>query len=494
MSRVHIDRPQYCEDGSCKVVSTVVTVGAEHHSVWYRTPAPVACGVEPVLVASLFAAMRTGLPLHTEEPVSPLLLSNLQQIQEIFHSWDRSLSIVPVEAPAKRDQDRPASGVGCFYSGGVDSFYSVLKHASEISQLIFVHGFDLPLDAVSLRARVRESLYAAASELKLPLVEVETNLRSFTDRYLRWGFAHGAALASVALLLSRQIRMVYVPSSNPYAYLVPWGSHPLIDPLWSTYQVEFVHDGCEATRMEKVASVSRHQVALRHLRVCWENRGGAYNCGQCEKCLRTMIGLHIVDALNRCPTFDRSLNCGAIARMRIKNAGALKFFEESLEVLERVGRDHDLANALRNCLNNQANFQAAEEQWEKDIHLARSELAQLIPEGERLILIDENYLGGELVVNRHALPFTERGGQYWGPPADDAAAVAEFNRQRAMGARFLVIAWPAFWWLEHYAGLHRHLYARYPCLLQNPRLVVFDLSGQSADLPSDGAMRMVAEV
>ncbi len=36
-------------------------------------------------------------------------------------------------------------GVACFFSGGVDSFYSVIAHAKRITHLIFVRGFDIPI-------------------------------------------------------------------------------------------------------------------------------------------------------------------------------------------------------------------------------------------------------------------------------------------------------------------------------------------------------------
>jgi hypothetical protein len=493
MRRVQIAKPQYSSEGDSAVHSAEIMVGAQRHSVWYRTSAPVTGDVEPFLVASLFAAMRTGLPLHTDEPVSPLLLDNLQQIQEIFHGWDRSLSIVPVEAPAKQDKDVLASGIGCFFSGGVDSFYSTLKHSGKITALIFVHGFDIPLNAASLRATARESLRGAAAQLGLPLLEIETNLRSLADQYLHWGFSHGAALASIALILSSHLGRVYIPASFTYADLFPWGSHPLVDPLWSTERVTLVHDGCEATRVEKIASVARHEVALRHLRVCCENQGNTYNCCKCEKCLRTMIGLRLAGALDHCTTFDQPLSPLAVARMRIRTVGARNYLEENLNALETSGRDPELAQALRDCLNNQASFQASEEQWELSIPLAKSELAHFVQEGECLILVDECLLGEELVANRKVLPFTERDGQYWGVPTDDASAIAELERLRCAGASFFVVAWPAFWWLEYYAGLQQHLCARYPCLLQNERLVVFDLSGHLTLAPS-GAACAVAEV
>ena len=66
-------------------------------------------------------------------------------------------------------------------------------------------------------------------------------------------------------------------------------------------------------------------------------------------------------------------------------------------------------------------------------------------------------------------------GEYWGPPADDASAIAACARLRRAGAGFLAFAWPAFWWLDHYAGLRHYLTAHFPVLWRSARLIVFDL-------------------
>jgi hypothetical protein len=79
------------------------------------------------------------------------------------------------------------------------------------------------------------------------------------------------------------------------------------------------------------------------------------------------------------------------------------------------------------------------------------------------------------VADRRAIPFVERNGQYAGPPADDETAVRELERLRQAAASHIAFAWPAFWWLDHYAGLNRHLRANFPCVLENDRIVVFDL-------------------
>jgi SAM-dependent methyltransferase len=132
----------------------------------------------------------------------------------------------------------------------------------------------------------------------------------------------------------------------------------------------------------------------------------------------------------------------------------------------------------------------AGEPWVERIRHAAEELVTLVPHGVPFILIDEDRIRAELDPAHRALPFPEHDGQYWGPPTDDAAAVEELERLRQRGAMFAVVAWPAFWWLAFYAGLARELRSRYPCLLDNERLVVFDLRpGRQHHRPGDRAAR-----
>jgi hypothetical protein len=152
------------------------------------------------------------------------------------------------------------------------------------------------------------------------------------------------------MLLSGQLKTMYLPATHTYAELFPCGSHPLLDPLWSTETLEIVHDGCEATRVEKVARIAQSGAALRYLRVCWENRDGAYNCGRCEKCLRTMISLRVAGALDRCATFDRPLDYGALSRLKL-DAYKRPYFQENLEAVERGHQDPALAHGLRKLLD-----------------------------------------------------------------------------------------------------------------------------------------------
>jgi len=131
------------------------------------------------------------------------------------------------------------------------------------------------------------------------------------------------------------------------------------------------------------------------------------------------------------------------------------------------GCEHNVAARFRKGTTNW--------QWDYRLHLLRVDLAAVIPPGESYALVDDGVLADVIADGGRAVPFLERDGRYWGRPADDDAAVREVDRARARGVAFMVFTWPAFWWLDYYPGLHRHLAATFGCVLRNDRLVVFDL-------------------
>ncbi len=312
-------------DGCRAEVTVRVETAATHRLSWTLPSdctADAAGAGDAALVAALLPAMARAEPLAIAHPASRHLLSNLPAVQDVFVSWSLQSELmdgiapvfrhVPVDA-AERGSSAGASaqGIASFFSGGVDSFYTVIKHRHELSALVFVHGFDVALEDHVQRKQVTAGLRRAACDIGLPLLEVETNIRGFSDRYVDWLDAHGAALGSVALLLGQLFRRVYVPATDTYATLAPMGSHPLIDPLWSTERVEIVHDGCEADRLDKLRAIDGCPAARAWLRVCVRKGANAYNCGHCWKCVRTMVGLRVLGIADRFETLpdlpERSL-------------------------------------------------------------------------------------------------------------------------------------------------------------------------------------------
>jgi hypothetical protein len=91
------------------------------------------------------------------------------------------------------------------------------------------------------------------------------------------------------------------------------------------------------------------------------------------------------------------------------------------------------------------------------------------------LLDAEDWCVGPDLAGRLRFSFLERACEYWGAPPDDVTAIAELERLRQAGARWLVIVWPAFWWLEQYAEFAAYLQEHFRCALTNDRLRVFEL-------------------
>jgi glycosyltransferase involved in cell wall biosynthesis len=95
--------------------------------------------------------------------------------------------------------------------------------------------------------------------------------------------------------------------------------------------------------------------------------------------------------------------------------------------------------------------------------------------GQNVVVVDEDQWGVDDSVGWQPRPFPEHDGTYWGPPADDAAALAELDRAIAAGVTRLVVAWPALWWLDHYTEFAHALRTRFARLLSTERVEVFAL-------------------
>jgi hypothetical protein len=328
------------------------------HEVWFRvSEGKAARSIEAFVALVLLPAMTASVDIVLDSGLSQQLRRNIETIQDVFTCWQSGLfRRISLQGTSPALPPNSGREVGCFFSGGVDSFYSLLKHNDEISTLILVHGFDIPLSDRVLALSVSHAVRDTAARLHKKVVEVHTNVRDFSNNYLHWSMYHGSALSAIGLLLSQQFATIYIPASHTYCDLMPWGSHPLIDPLWSTEQLTFVHDGCEATRVAKVAAISTSDVAMRNLRVCWRNPDGAYNCGRCDKCLRTMVNLYLAGALGQCATLPAKLDLKQIARTPIEKESARAFARENLLALRARGGDPELIDAIEKALDRRSHW------------------------------------------------------------------------------------------------------------------------------------------
>jgi hypothetical protein len=333
-------------------IGAELEMGEQKWPVYYHSDdIQLTPNLEAFIALTLVAAMRHRQFIQAQGEISVRFLENLAAVQDFFLKWKPHYARVEIRGVTPVRRPASAGGrVGVFFSAGLDSFYTFLKHEQEISDLIFIHGSDIPLDRHTLRAQAAKSVHHVADYYAKRVVEIESNATSFRLANVPSHQDFGAFMTSVGHLLYPSFSRIYIASGHTYDIVsIMEGSHPALDPLWGTEALEFVHDGLEAGRLDKAALVATSEVAMRTLRVCVENRGGAYNCGVCPKCLRTMMNLRIVGALERCTTFERPLDLKRVARIR-PHGNKRVFLEEILVELQKSRADPVLEAAVRKAL------------------------------------------------------------------------------------------------------------------------------------------------
>ena len=299
--------------------------------------------------------------IRIEGAVCPWLVENLKTMMAYMNHWywyehqRPPEEEVVIEAMTYVSHDSlPQRRVGMFFSGGVDSIYTLRKnhmtlptgHAGRIQDLIFLHGFDSygnrPKQGTEEDAFwyfVKECQPIAA-DANVNIIPVWTNLRNVgmedTGFFVRECF--GSTLGAVAYALSGKLTDVVIASSDHIADIRPWGSTSLTDPRLSSFHVHFHHDAEKVKRIEKVQAIADWQVGLDHLRVCFSGGPGTLNCGECEKCLRTKLALLCTDKLKTTKVFQNNdLNVGLLLKAFNATEASIPYSKELIQGLRQAG-------------------------------------------------------------------------------------------------------------------------------------------------------------
>lgn len=109
--------------------------------------------------------------------------------------------------------------------------------------------------------------------------------------------------------------------------------------------------------------------------------------------------------------------------------------------------------------------------WLDTLAAVRSEIESAIPAGSRFILVDQDALTDANFYDRLSAPLMRSG-----LPANDLEAETALQNMQADGFSYLVFAWPAYWWFEHYLEFSQSVRKRFPCVWKTERLIVFSLN------------------
>jgi hypothetical protein len=294
--------------------------GTENISeLWYDFPRDIAItwnddDAEPYLIATILQAMHEGRSIIAKGTVSTELLSNLTEFCDFWNCCEpesfKKIAIVCDRVETDKNT-KPVNKAIAGFSGGLDGTFLIWRHITKqagyrtqpLSCCVMIHGFDIPLADEAFFNKNFAAAQKTLDTVGLPLIPIRTNILDVVTVNIL--YSQNTALVSSFQFLKSKCGIALVASSEPYNnLLIPWGSLPLNDPLLSSSSLKVLHDGAGYSRSEKAKYIAGWSEGIAALRVCWNTESiDALNCGECEKCLRTMAnfavhGLPIPKSLN----------------------------------------------------------------------------------------------------------------------------------------------------------------------------------------------------
>jgi len=323
----------------------------------------LSCNPHSFLIVCAVAAMHHGEKrVFIDEPICPDLKDGLSTALRWIHRWYQwykpEQPPLGIEAKASTDgfsSNRPERA-GFFFSGGIDSLACLRanrlnypqEHPGYFKDGILVYG--LEIDQPGAFELVMASQNELARKAGITLIPVYTNIRYLDADWTFWeNEFEGAVFASIAHALDKRLSLVSLASTHDIDYSHPHGSHPLLDPNYSSHSLRIRHDCITLSRLERTKLLVDWDAALQHLRICnkIENyQPDVLNCGKCEKCIRTMLALLALGALERTRCFPANdVSEELIRSMDELTDTSYPFYPELIAPLAEKGR-HDLTRAI----------------------------------------------------------------------------------------------------------------------------------------------------
>jgi len=349
------------------------------HELYFETEEEfeeaLTCNPHAFLVGSILPAMHHGEKrIFLDAEICPELRENLMTAMTLVRHWFYSPDhdLVRIEAGTRAAVQRSSipDRTGFFFSGGIDSFGTLCSnrlnyppgHPGSIRDGLLIYGQNIESDSrPETFARACSGLSEVARESGLVLIPVYTNVRLLDESKGMFDINHGAILGAVAHAFSQRLNTMCISSGDSIPGLLhvnrmtfaPDGSHSLLDPYYGSRDMRIRHYGIALSRLDKTKLIAGWDAALKNIRVCGPNYPGM-NCGRCEKCLRTMLGLLAAGVLDSSGTFPvRDVTADMVAKIHINQSRFGYSFEqdylELIDPLRQMGRP-DLARAIEQAV------------------------------------------------------------------------------------------------------------------------------------------------
>lgn len=287
---------------------------------------------DPVVVSLMYNLLVNGYDFESEIPISDKLYHHLTKdfIPHIVamnkkFAFPITINVPITDSPIEQEKEWVGTGVSC----GVDSFSAIKEYSQEksdhykLTHLLYFkigahHGRLYPCPEETENRIFNEELNIAENFCKqngYKLVVVDSNVNQMANKF--WGatpFGNVAWFRNVGVMLMLQkyfakyiFATSYATFSDFHMNFTDGLEHNLwwAMPLLGSENLEVVPSSSAMTRVDKTIHISDFKPAHDNLMVCW---AGHINCGECDKCIRTLVALDFIGALDR---FKKSFNIEA---------------------------------------------------------------------------------------------------------------------------------------------------------------------------------------
>ncbi|SEL57179.1 hypothetical protein SAMN02910353_02917 [Ruminococcus sp. YRD2003] len=306
-----IGRPYIKDSDNGVRLYSDLSLDNKKYTIWYEFDSKYKNAItferiDGIVVNVLLYAMEHSLDITSDQPITEELMYSLENslipaISKNIHKYKRIKLLLKSEA-GTLSNDSGVNAVGASASGGVDSFYTLLKHTGmeksdfNVTHLTFFNaGASGAFGGDKARERYHERIdwiKSVADELGLEMVCVDTNINEFLKQ------GHEATntyrTLAIPLLMQKLFSKYYFASSYEFAEFkfkeTDTSFYDILNlPCLSTPNLKFYLSGAEVSRNEKLQFISKYPITYNKLNVCVAQ---AHNCSKCDKCRRTMIALY----------------------------------------------------------------------------------------------------------------------------------------------------------------------------------------------------------
>ncbi|MDX2213852.1 MAG: hypothetical protein SFY66_11255 [Oculatellaceae cyanobacterium bins.114] len=321
----------------------------------------LSCNPHAFLVGTVITALRFGeRRIAIDADICPQLLEGLFTIMSWFRHWEGlNLPLVEIEARSQisiQNSQKPKNAAVC-YSGGIDSLATLrnnrlrfsLSHPRSFKDGLLIHGIaNTTLEGYE---KAVQRLSPVADDAGITLIPIYTNtyhcvqdLEDSNYTFLRY-YLTSAALSAVGHAFHKRLSSLSISASDDVRTLTLslWGTNPVLDPNYSSYDFQIHYADVALSRLEKTRLVAGWDIALQNLRVCNELHLpiGYLNCGMCRKCMITMTTLCALGVLDKTNVFPRKDISKALLldRGRSQFPDEIDCYSDLIPLFKEQGRD-----------------------------------------------------------------------------------------------------------------------------------------------------------